>query len=261
VNALLQGIGEEQAAGFFLVLGRIGPLFVLAPMLSARMVPARVRTIVAVGIAVGLTPIAMRGADVPVDGIALGELMVKEILVGFAFAFAVGVVFAAVSTAGSFLDTIIGFGYGHVVDPITGTQAPVLSQIYALLGVLIFITIGGDAWMIQGIGRTYDLVPLLDFPSLGALTAGTQQAFAGIFVSAIELAAPILLALIITDAAFGMVSRVVPQMNVFAVGFPAKIVVGLVIMVATLPFAGGWIADQVQNSVADALKSLRVAAP
>jgi flagellar biosynthesis protein FliR len=261
VNALLQGIGEEQAAGFFLVLGRIGPLFVLAPMLSARMVPARVRTIVAVGIAVGLTPIAMRGADVPVDGIALGELMVKEILVGFAFAFAVGVVFAAVSTAGSFLDTIIGFGYGHVVDPITGTQAPVLSQLYALLGVLIFITIGGDAWMIQGIGRTYDLVPLLDFPSLGALTAGTQQAFAGIFVSAIELAAPILLALIITDAAFGMVSRVVPQMNVFAVGFPAKIVVGLVIMVAALPFAGGWIGDQVQQSVADGLKSLKVVSP
>jgi flagellar biosynthesis protein FliR len=58
-----------------------------------------------------------------------------------------------------------------------------------------------------------------------------------------------------------MVSRVVPQMNVFAVGFPAKIVVGLVIMVATLPFAGGWIGDQVQNSVADALKSLRVVTP
>jgi flagellar biosynthetic protein FliR len=258
VNALLKGIGEQQAAGFFLVLGRIGPLFVLAPMLSSKLLPPRVRAIAAVGIAVGLTPIAMRGMDVPVDGVALGELMLKEILVGLAFAFAVGVVFAAVSSAGAFLDTVIGFGYGHVVDPVTGAQAPVLSQIYALLGVLIFITIGGDAWMIQGLGRTYDLVPLLDFPSIGALTAGTQAAFSGIFVSALELAAPILLALIITDAAFGLVSRVVPQMNVFAVGFPAKIVVGLVIMVAALPFAGGWIGDQVQQSVADALKSLRV---
>jgi flagellar biosynthesis protein FliR len=258
VNALLQQIGEQQAAGFFLVLARIGPLFVLAPMLSSRMVPPRVRAIAAVGIAVGITPIAMRGAQVPVDGIALGELMVKEMLVGFAFAFAVGAVFAAVASAGSFLDTIIGFGYGHVVDPITGAQAPVLSQLYALLGVLIFITIGGDGWMLQGLSRTYDLVPLLEFPSIGHLTAGTQAAFAGIFVSALELAAPVLLALVITDAAFGLVSRVVPQMNVFAVGFPAKIVVGLVIMVATLPFAGGWIGDQVQRSVEDALRSLQV---
>src|SRR3954471_17550540 len=115
--------------------------------------------------------------------------------------------------------------------------------------------------MIQGLGRTYELGPLVGFPALGTLTAGTKQAVSGIFVCAVDMAAPILLALIITDAAFGMVSRVVPQMNVFAVGFPAKIVVGLVIMVAALPFAGGWIADQVQQSVADGLKSLKVATP
>jgi flagellar biosynthetic protein FliR len=259
VNELIKQIGAQQAAGFLLVLARIGPLFLLAPMLSSRMLPPRVRAIAAVGIAVGITPIALQGAKVPVDGLALGELMLKEILVGMAFAFAVAAVFAAVSTAGSFLDTIIGFGYGHVIDPVTGAQAPVLSQLYALVGVLIFITIGGDGWMLQGLGRTYDLVPVLDFPSLGRLTAGAQHAFAGIFLSALELAAPVLLALIITDAAFGLVSRVVPQMNVFAVGFSAKIVVGLMIMIAALPFAGGWIGDQVQRSVHDALRSLGAA--
>jgi flagellar biosynthetic protein FliR len=259
VNGLLQQIGEQQAAAFFLVLARVSPLFLLAPMLSSRLLPARVRGIAAVAIALGLTPVAMHGGHIPVDVIGLGELIVKELLVGLAFAFAVGVVFAAVTSAGSFLDTIIGFGYGHIIDPVTGAQSPVLSQLYSLIGVLIFITIGGEAWMLQGLGRTYDLVPMLDFPAIGSLTAGAQVAFSGIFVSAIELAAPVLLALIITDAAFGLVSRVVPQMNVFAVGFPAKIVVGLVIMVATLPFVGGWISDQVQGSVGDALHSLGAA--
>jgi flagellar biosynthesis protein FliR len=259
VNVLLQQIGEQHVAGFILVLARIAPLFLLAPLLSSRMLPARVRTIAAVGIAVGLTPVALHGTEVPVDAMVLGELILKEILVGMAFAFAVAVVFAAVVSAGSFLDTVIGFGYGHVIDPVTGAQAPILSQLYSLIGVLIFITIGGEGWMLQGLGRTYDLVPVLDFPSLGSLTAGAQHAFAGIFLSAIELAAPVLLALVITDAAFGLVSRVVPQMNVFAVGFPAKIVVGLVIMVAALPFAGGWISDQVQESVQGALHSLGAA--
>jgi flagellar biosynthetic protein FliR len=259
VTPLLQQIGEQNAAGFILVLARVSPLFLLAPMLSSRMLPPRVRAIAAVGIAVGLTPVALHGVDVPLDGVSLGELIIKEILVGAAFAFAVAVVFAAVVSAGSFLDTIIGFGYGHVVDPVTGAQAPVLAQLYSLIGVLIFITIGGEGWMLQGLGRTYDLIPISDFPSLGSLTAGTQHAFAGIFLSAVELAAPVLLALIITDAAFGLVSRVVPQMNVFAVGFPAKIVVGLVIMVAALPFTGGWISDQVHQSVEGALHSLGAA--
>ena len=74
-----------------------------------------------------------------------------------------------------------------------------------------------------------------------------------------ELAAPALLALAITDVAFGMVSRVVPQLNVFAVGFPMKIGVGLLIVIATLPFLGGWLSDQISTSVGVALHSLRIA--
>jgi flagellar biosynthetic protein FliR len=73
------------------------------------------------------------------------------------------------------------------------------------------------------------------------------------------VAAPVVLALILTDVAFGIVSRVVPQMNVFAVGFPAKITIGLLVLGVSLPFAAGWIADQLQLSIQAALESLRVA--
>ena len=72
-------------------------------------------------------------------------------------------------------------------------------------------------------------MPLLDTPQLGSLTAAAQLAFSGVFVAALEVCAPVLLALIITDAALGVVSRVVPQLNVFAVGFPAKIAIGLLL--------------------------------
>ena len=93
----------------------------------------------------------------------------------------------------------------------------------------------------------------------GALAAGAQHAFAAIFVSAIEVAAPVLLAVIITDAGFGVVSRVMPQLNVFAVGFPAKILVGFLLVSASLPFAAGWIGDQLTKSVGTALHTLKVA--
>jgi flagellar biosynthesis protein FliR len=183
--------------------------------------------------------------------------MLKEILVGLAYAFALGALFAAVSTAGSFLDTLIGFSYGALVDPVTGNQSAVLTQAYIFVGILVLIAIGGDQLMIKGLARTYDLVPLLESPSLAAIAGGAQSAFSQVFLSAIELAAPVVLAIIITDAAFGMVSRVVPQLNVFAVGFPAKVTVGLIMIGVSLPFAAGWIADELQRSVSTALQSIR----
>ena len=124
-----------------------------------------------------------------------------------------------------------------------------LNQLYALVGVMIFIAISGDAWVIQGLARTYEAVPLAEAPRLGSLVEGAQIAFTGIFAAALEVCAPVLLAVVLTDVAFGVVSRVVPQLNVFAVGFPAKVPVGLVLVGASLPFVAGWLGDELQHSV------------
>ena len=178
MNALIQTVGANQAAGFILVLARISPLFVLAPIFSSRMMPARARGVAAVALAIGMAPIAMADRKVPTEVFMLAELAVKELLIGLAFAFAVAAIFAAVSIAGSFMDTLVGFTYGSLIDPITGVNSPVISQIYGLVGVMIFIAIGGDGWMIQGLAKTYELVPLLSFPSTAALVGGANAAFA-----------------------------------------------------------------------------------
>jgi flagellar biosynthetic protein FliR len=258
-QVLLDQFGTQHVAAFFLVLARVSPLFVLAPLFSAKQLPVRVRGIVAVGLAIGLSPVVSAGKDIPTDVAMLGELMAKELLVGLAFAFALGALFAAVQVAGSFLDTMIGFSYGGLIDPITGNQSAVISQLYGLIGVLIFIAIDGDAWVIRGLARTYEVVGVTQYPQLQALVQGALAAFTQVFVSAIEIAGPVVLALTLTDAAFGVVSRVVPQLNVFAVGFPAKVTVGLVLMGVALPFTAGWLADELQRDVAAALQTLRVA--
>jgi flagellar biosynthetic protein FliR len=232
VADLMGRFGEQHVAAFILVLARVSPLFVLAPMFSSKLVPTRVRGIVAVALAIGLAPVVSKGVTLPTG---------------------------ALSTAGSFIDTSIGFSYGSLVDPLTGTQSTVLAQAYSLIGMLIFIAIGGDGWVVQGLARTYDMVGLDQAPALGRLVGGVDAVFGSIFISAIEVAGPVLLALILTDAAFGVVSRVVPQLNVFAVGFPAKIVVGLLLVTATLPFVAGWITSELQQDVGAALQAIRVA--
>ena len=259
MNALLRQFSEQQLAGFILVLARVSPMFLLAPIFSSRMLPARARGVIAVAISFGLAPLALHGHTISLDGMTLAGLIGKEILVGLAYSFALAAVFAAISVAGSLLDTAMGFSFGSLIDPITGTQSPILTQLYAMVGVLVFIAIDGDHWMIEGLARSYQLIPVTRFPSVNALVGGADKAFVSIFGSAIELAAPVLLAVLLTDCAMGLVARVMPQLNVFAVGFPAKIAVGLLVMGISLPFIGGWIGDQVQVSVSSALQSLRVA--
>jgi flagellar biosynthetic protein FliR len=257
MSELLRHISEQQTAGFMLVLGRVSPLFLLAPMFSSRSIPPRARGVAAVALAIGMTPIAMHDQHIPLALGAFGALLAKELLIGFGFAFAVGALVHAVTIAGTLLDTVAGYSFGALIDPLTGAQSAVLSQLYGLVAVMVFITIGGDAWVIAGLARTFELVPLLGLPDMASLIGGVISVFSHVFVAALQVAAPVLLALVLTDAGFGIVSRVVPQMNVFAVGFPAKILVALAIAGASLPFVAGFIGDEMRSSIGSALEVVR----
>jgi len=179
-----------------------------------------------------------------------------QLLVGTAFAYALAAMFSALEIGGTFLDTISGFSYGSLINPLTGTQSAVIARLYSMIGTLLFLAIGGDAYVLRGIARTFTLVPLAAAPNIDSIVGGAAQSFETVFAAAVEISGPVLLALFITDIAFGLVSRVVPQLNVFAVGLPVKVGVALVLVAATLPFMAGWLTDQLQNTVGVALQSI-----
>lgn len=256
---ILDKLAGNELAGFILVLARVTPLFFIAPLFSSAMIPARVRGIIAVGITIGLTPIAMHGQHVPSAPMALAGLVIEGLLTGLGFAFTLAVLMAAIESAGSLIDVVSGFSYGSLINPMNGENSAVISRFYSLIGTLIFLVIGGDAWTLRGLDRTFTLVPLTQGPRISSLVGGAEQVFTGVFAAALEIAAPVLVALLITDVAFGVVSRVVPQLNVFAVGFPTKVAVALLVVGASLPFVANWISNQLTVSVGAALGALHVA--
>ncbi|HET6447948.1 MAG TPA: flagellar biosynthetic protein FliR, partial [Conexibacter sp.] len=132
-NTLLSQLGITAPAGFILVLARVSPLFAVAPFFSSKQIPGRVRTIVAVALTIGLLPLALHGQHVPHDELAIAALVLKELLVGLAFALSLGVLFAAINSAGALLDVLIGFSFGSLIDPLTGNQSAVLAQVYSLI--------------------------------------------------------------------------------------------------------------------------------
>jgi flagellar biosynthetic protein FliR len=259
VTQLLSELAGNELAGFILVLARVTPLFFIAPLFSSQIIPPHVRGLIAVGISIGLAPVALHGQHVPSDPLVLAGLVVEGMLVGLGFAFALSVLMGAVESAGSVIDVLSGFSYGALINPMDGQETAVITRFYSLVGTLVFLVIGGDAWTLRGLDRTFQLVPLTSGPRLSSLLGGAEQVFSTIFAAALEVAAPVVVALLVTDVAFGVVSRVVPQLNVFAVGFPTKVAVVLLVAGASLPFTANWISNQLSVSVGDALGALHVA--
>jgi flagellar biosynthetic protein FliR len=259
VTKLLSELAGNELAGFILVLARVTPLFFIAPLFSSKIIPPHVRGLIAVGISIGLAPIALRGQHVPSDPLALAGLVVEGMLVGLGFAFSLSVLMGAVESAGSVIDVLSGFSYGSLINPMDGQESAIITRFYSLVGTLVFLIIGGDAWTLKGLDRTFALVPLTSAPRLSSLLGGAEQVFSTVFAAALEVAAPVVVALLVTDVAFGVVSRVVPQLNVFAVGFPTKVAVVLLVAGASLPFTANWISNQLSVSVGDALGALHVA--
>jgi flagellar biosynthetic protein FliR len=256
VTVTLPDQALTEVLGFLLVVCRVGGLFVLAPGFSATMIPNRIKLMLAMALSLALMPIAVHGQTVPLDAGAYAMLMLKEIGVGLMFAFPMALVGAAVQAGASLLDTLIGFSFSSILDPVNNQQTAILGQFYSLFAVLVLLMSGGDHIMIEGIGASYRALPITAYPHIGALTSGALTAFAQVWVIGLEIAAPVLVALVITDAAIGLVSRAVPQMNVFVVGMPAKILVGMTVVAATLPFVSNQVQGALQQSVMQAVQTL-----
>ena len=119
-ETLLAHFSEQQVAAFFLVLARVSPMFLLAPLFSSKMINGRVKGIVAVELTVGIMPVVKHG-PIDLDPLGFGALIIKELIVGLAFSYALAAMFAGLQAAGSLLDTLIGFSFGSLVDPVTGS--------------------------------------------------------------------------------------------------------------------------------------------
>ena len=137
----------------------------------------------------------------------------------------------------------------------TGNQNAILGQVYSLFATMIFLVFGGLGLMIMGLAQTYTLIPLGTFPSTSMLAALALHSVEQVPLIGLELAAPVLLAVIVADAVFGIVARAVPQMNVLVLGLPAKVLLAFAVIGASLPFVGLHLENDLTHSISDSLNA------
>ncbi|MDB5874627.1 MAG: type secretion system inner rane protein [Ramlibacter sp.] len=223
-------------AGFvlavFLLSLRLAAIFLLTPVLYAFDVPATVRVLLLVGLAAALAsgqPMSAYDAAAMTTG-GLVSAAAGELALGATLSLGVLSAFAAISFAGRLIDVQIGFGMAQVFDPLTRRQIPVLTAAFEKLGVIVFFLVNGHHALLRGIAYSLERFPLGRGFAIDAAAPWVIKQVAGLFGMGFALAAPVVVCLLMVELALGVVARNLPQMNMFVVGVPVKIVVGLAVL-------------------------------
>jgi flagellar biosynthetic protein FliR len=238
---------------------RVIPLALLAPFLGGRLVPSPAKIGLAGALAVLVYP--QVAAAVPALGpVHLVLLFAKEILVGVAIGLCVSLVFHAAEAAGRLVDLARGTSMSEALVPQSGTRASPAGDLYLQLAVVLFLAGGGHRLVLAALAHSYAVVPVVAFPStqgLGAAAAAFIELTAGLLAVALGLAAPVLIAAILTDLAFGLTNRVAPQLNAYVLGMPAKALVGTAVLLLGLSVVAGELASGGRQSLADLGRVIR----
>jgi flagellar biosynthetic protein FliR len=218
---------------------RPGACFLAAPVFGAAFVPVQLRLIIA--LAIGIPALGATSFTLPPEGLAsvAGFMLVGgEVMVGLAIGFAVQIGFSAALVAGEVIGNAMGLGFAAMMDPATGQQNPVLGQFLAILATFLFLAVDGHLALASVVVESYRALP----PGNAWLAAGAVHhlvLFGGVLFSAgLSIALPVAFAIVLVQIVMGMLARSAPQLNLFAVGFPAALLAGIVLLAIAAPVIG-----------------------
>ena len=235
-----------------LILFRIIGVFLITPIYGSQALPKRLKLALAMLVIINLYP------QIPVSQIAWPQPLVQifiyfvmEFTVGLIIGFIFSLAFTTIQLAGQFIDRRMGYALANVMNPSEGFQVPLVGQFKNIVATLIFLIINGHHHVLKLLDESFIMVPINQLSFSNDLAQALIKVIGDIFPIAFKIAVPIVSILFIIDLAFGLVARVVPQMNVFIMGMPTKSLVGLLMLSFILSnyvnFLEGFFTDTVQD--------------
>lgn len=230
--------GAELSAmvgGYFWPLVRIAAMVTAMPILSSNFVPVRARLVFAVAFTMVIAPVI---PPVPVvDALSIpGVLLIfQQIMIGVIMGFIFHLVFAVFTIGGQVIAMQMGLGFATMIDPVNGSQAPVLSMFYILLVTLLFFSLDGHLAMISLMAESFHSMPIstdfMEKQNFWNMVIWGSKMFQG----AVLVSLPAVTALLLVNMSLGIIGRAAPQLNIFAVGFSITIAGGFYIIMVSLP--------------------------
>jgi flagellar biosynthesis protein FliR len=251
----------EQMQGFFWVFLRVSILFFLLPLFGATGIPSLWKIGLSAVISLVLTPVIPAPQVLPQSVPDVMAGVVSEAILGLSLAFGARVLIASVQLAGQFMGFQMGFSMARAIDPQDGAQSTSLSQFLYIFMVLLFLIMDGHHLFIAALAKSFYLVPPCMFVPRPALAQLLIQTGGQMFLVALKISAPILIALFLVNLCLGIVARTVPQVNILMIGFPLNIGVGLILFGLTLTSLPPYFEDLTRGMGQLLLQTLRVMKP
>jgi len=218
------------------MLTRVMAIFMGIPVISNRSVP----TVARIGLGALVTYLVYlatppQGVTVPSAFAPLLVAVAREAVFGLLIGFVASLLFTGIQIAGHFIGMQVGFGLANVIDPITQEQGALLDQFYVLVAGLVFLGINGHHQALLAVQQSFELVPLMGYTQIGPSVEQIVQVAGMMLEIGLRLSLPIMGTLLLIDTALAIVARTMPQLNVFIIGLPLKIVVGLLLLAISMP--------------------------
>ena len=219
---------------FFFPLARILGVVVASPPFSNQALNTRARLILGLAITFAVAPaLPAIGILDPASGYGI-LILAQQMLIGLAMGFSMRLVFSAIDLSGALISNQMGLGFATAYDPQSASDTAVVSEFLGLLGLLVFLSINGHLMVIATLGKSF-----ADLPIAGAAIShdswiNIANAGAVVFTSGVFLSLPVVVALLITNIALGILTRAAPQLNLFAIGFPITLTVGFGVLILAL---------------------------
>jgi len=220
VSLPLGAVGTTMLAGV-----RVAAFLTVAPPFANRAVPARVRVILALGLALAVAP-RLGGTTTTGTAPFLGNLVLQA-AVGAALGFLVYLVFAAIESAGSLVDLFGGFQLASAFDPLSMTGGAHFTRLYQMLALALLVASDGHHVVLSGLVRSFEALPLGTAPDPAAVATSATEGLTDMFVAALQIAGPLVVVLFLADVGLGLLTRVAPALNAFALGFPLKVLLAV----------------------------------
>ncbi|WP_409332244.1 flagellar biosynthetic protein FliR [Trujillonella humicola] len=217
-------MATARAAGFVLV----------APPFNTRSIPAPVKGALALALSVALFSQIAVGLPEPTAGFVIVGA-VTEVVIGAGLGFVVQLFFAAVQFAGDLIDVSGGFSLQPAYDPLSMNTSGTISRLYYLLATTLLFTSGGHLLIVRGFATSYEGLPVGGGLPTDEVGQVLLTAFSMMFLAALQIAGPMVAVLLLADVALGLLSRAAPALNIFAIGFPVKIMLTLALLGLTFP--------------------------
>ena len=222
---------------FALVLIRTASVLFFSPIYSQAGLPLMIKIGLALVISFAVFPIISNAQPaLPDNMINFIIIVFKELAVGFLIGYVATLAFAAFVMGGGLISSEMGLTMAELVDPLTGDRVSPIAQLLQIVALILFFSINGHHWLINALILSYKTVPITGFIEMGSSVGKIIDLFNGLFIAAIKIAAPIMIVLGLTVVVAGFLARSTPEINIFLIIFPMKILVGFLLLTIMFPF-------------------------